>query len=248
MVDQEHDLVSPERNGRAAAPAGWATAGRAATGRPAAETVSRRIRVALVDDRTLSCAGMRLALEGDPDIEVIPDGGDLAGVSAAVADRDPDVVVLDLATPDHDAVAAVGSLREQLPHAQIVVLANERDAASAPPLMHAGALALVARETIEPDLSLAVHAAGRGERYVSPRLEGVLKPEATPPGKERLTTRETEVLRLIAFGHTSVEIAHALHLSPRTVETHRARIHKKLGLATRAELVRHALRRGLLRA
>ena len=206
------------------------------------------IRVVLVDDRTLARGGLRLLLDGEPDIEVVRGGGDVDTLAEQLRASSPDVVVLDLATPDHAAVAAVGSMREQAPQTQIVVLASERDAASAPPLMDAGAVGFVARESIARDLSAAVRAAAHGRRFISARLEPVLTRGSRPPGEDRLTTRETEVLRLIALGHTSVEIAEALHLSPRTVETHRARIHKKLGLATRAELVRHALRRGLLRA
>ena len=84
-------------------------------------------------------------------------------------------------------------------------------------------------------------------QYVSPQLEGGLDDLDRTFAEDKLTVREVEVLRLIALGHTSVEIARKLSLSPRTVETHRARIHRKLALATRAELVAYALRRGLLR-
>jgi two-component system response regulator NreC len=221
---------------------------RATDGALALATSSPAIRVVLADDRTVARGGLRVLLEEETDIDVIRGGGDLEAVAHEVGEHCPDVLVLDLATPDQSAVAAIGRLRSHAPDTQIVVLASEREAASAMSLLDAGALGFVAREAIEHDLSPAVHAAARGERYVSARIEPGLRNGPRPRGDDRLTTRETEVLGLIVLGHTSVEVAKALHLSPRTVETHRARIHKKLELATRAELVRYALRRGLLRA
>lgn len=206
------------------------------------------IRVVLADDRTLIRGGLRLMLEDHPDIEVIPGGGDIASVAREVRAHRPDVLVLDLGALDRAALAAIGMLREQVPKTQIVVLTSEREAASVQALLATGALAFVAREADDGELPAAVRAAARGEHFVSERAAGAMRAPSRTRGPDRLTARETEVLRLIALGHTSVEIARALQLSPRTVETHRARIHKKLALATRAELVRYALRRGLLRA
>ena len=103
------------------------------------------------------------------------------------------------------------------------------------------------KDRADEELPQAIRLAARGEQYVSPRLALPLDDIHQIVAEDRLTVREIEVLRLIALGHTSVEIAEQLHLSPRTVETHRARIHRKLGLATRAELVAYALRSGLLR-
>jgi len=205
------------------------------------------IRVALADDRTLLRGGLRLLLEGEPDIEVIPANGDVGSVARRIQAQRADVLVFDVGVPDRAAVAAIGRLRERAPETQVVVLTSEREAASASPVISAGALAFVAKEAVLTDLPPAIRAAARGERFISARMETGLRASARARGQDRLTARETEVLRLIALGHTSVEIAQALHLSPRTVETHRARIHKKLALATRAELVRYALRRGMLR-
>jgi two-component system response regulator NreC len=110
----------------------------------------------------------------------------------------------------------------------------------------AGAVGFVTKDLADDELPQAVRAAARGEEYVSPRVATRLETLHRSLTEDKLTPREVEVLRLIALGHTSVETARKLHLSPRTVETHRAHIHSKLGLATRAELVRYALRRGLL--
>src|SRR5271167_1681295 len=111
-----------------------------------------------------------------------------------------------------------------------------------------GALGFVLKELADSELAQAVRAAARGEEYVSPRVAARLDALRRSLTDDQLTLREVEVLRLIALGHTSVEIARKLYISPRTVESHRARIHNKLGLGTRAELVRYALGRGLLRA
>ena len=127
-----------------------------------------------------------------------------------------------------------------------MVLTVEENPAFAQRALAAGAVGFVAKDLADAELPDAIRAAARGEEYVSPRISAKLDALNRAMTDDRLTPREAEVLRLIALGHTSVEVARKLHLSPRTVETHRAHIHRKLGLATRAELVRFALRRGLL--
>jgi two-component system response regulator NreC len=206
------------------------------------------IRVALADDRMLLRADLRLLLATEPSVEVISAAGDFEDVERGVRDHRPDVLVLDIATPDRATLAAISRLRDRSPRTQIVVLTSKRERTSVAAVMEAGALGFVTRDSVDGDLAGAVLAAARGERYVSPDLEAQPSPGAVRTrARDRLTTRELEVLRLIALGHTSVEIARAFQLSPRTVETHRARIHKKLELASRAELVGYALRRGLIR-
>jgi len=118
------------------------------------------------------------------------------------------------------------------------------DPAFARRVLDNGAKGLVLKEMADSDLPAAVRDASHGRRYVSPMLAAKL--DGGKVDKDKLTPREREVLRLIALGHTSVEVALKLGLSPRTIETHRARIHRKLGLETRAELVRYALQHKLL--
>jgi len=246
VIDHECDRGSANTHTEPVS-AGWAAAVPPA-GALAPATSPAPIRIVLADDRMLGRKSLRTLLQERADIEVLRGGGDVEAVIAEIQEHRPDILVLDLATPDSSAVDAVSRLRAQAPQTQIVVLAGEHQRGWAQPLLDAGACAFVAREAIELDLAPAVRAAARSERYVSVRVESGLKPSGRARTPGRLTPRETEVLRQIALGHTSVEIAGALHLSPRTVETHRARINKKLALATRAELVRYALRRGLLRA
>ncbi|HLW96716.1 MAG TPA: response regulator transcription factor [Solirubrobacteraceae bacterium] len=205
------------------------------------------IRVAFADGWELFRGDLRGVLGQQPDIELLPGSHDTASVAREVAAQEPRVLVLDIGKPGRETLEALATLRARVPSTQIVVLSSEREATSAKAVLQAGAAAFVARESIERDLPAAVRSAAAGERYVSPRVERELRAGRRTRGSDGLTPRELEVLGLIAHGHTSVEIADELRLSPRTVETHRARIHKKLGLSTRAELVRYSLARGLLR-
>ena len=205
------------------------------------------IRVVLADDHALMRRSLRLLLEGEEGVDVIAEAADLASAVSHVDGYRPQVLVLDLGMPDGSSIEAVGQLRERAPETQIVVLTMQDNPVFAQRAFAAGALGFVAKELADSELPQAIRAAARGEEYVSPRVAPRLDVLRSSLTEDRLTPREVEVLRLIALGHTSVEIARKLHLSPRTVETHRARIHRKLGLATRAELVHYALRAGLLR-
>jgi two-component system response regulator NreC len=210
-------------------------------------SVASAIRVVLADDHALIIRSLGLLLEGEQDIDVIAESGDFVSVVHQLHDLNPDVLVLDLRLPGGPSIEMVGKLREEAPHTQIVVLTMKDSPVFAEHALTSGALGFVLKELADSELPLAVRAVARGEEYVSPRVATRL--DALRSLADRvLTPREVEVLRLIALGHTSVEVAHHLHISPRTVESHRARIHSKLGLPTRADLVRYALGRGLLRA
>ena len=204
------------------------------------------IRVVVADDHALIRRSLRLLLDGEHGVELIAEAGDLAGATSHLENKHPHVLVLDLSMPGGASIAAIGRLREASPETQIVVMTMDDSPVFAQRALAAGALGYVAKEMAETELASAVRAAAHGRQYVSPRLATRLDALHRSLTENRLTPREVEVLRLIALGHTSAETARELHLSPRTVETHRAHIHRKLGLATRAELVRYALRRGLL--
>jgi two-component system response regulator NreC len=210
-------------------------------------TVSNTIRVVLADDHTLMRRSLRLLLDDEADLEVIAEAGDLASVVQYVESGHPDVLVLDLGMPDGSSSEAIGQLCERAPEMQIVIVTMHENPMFAQRALAAGAIGFVLKELADEELSAAIHCAARGEQYLSPRLVHPLQDMHRAVSEDKLTVREVEVLRMIALGHTSVEIARQLQLSPRTVETHRARIHRKLGLGTRAELVAYALRRGLLR-
>ncbi len=204
------------------------------------------IRVLLADDHALMRRSLRLLLNGEDGMEVIAEADDLAAVTRHVQGHEPHVLVLDLSMPDGSSIDAIGRLREQAPDTQIVVMTMDDNPVFAQRAFAAGAVGFVAKDLADGELPQAIRAAARGEEFVSPRTAARLDALQRSITGDALSPREVEVLRLIALGHTSVEIARKLHLSPRTVETHRANVHRKLGLATRAELVRYALRRGLV--
>jgi two-component system response regulator NreC len=206
------------------------------------------IRVFLPEDRDPAPHGLRALLDDDCRVRVIAQSVEPRSLADEVQAHRPDVLVLDLSTDGGSGIDSIEELRQRAPSTQIVVLTAEDNPMFAQRAFTAGALGFVAGERVEDELPQAVCAAARGERYLSPCLTGQLESMRGSITADKLTPREVEVLRLIALGHTSVESARKLHLSPRTVETHRAHIHQKLGLSTRAELVRHALRRGLLGA
>jgi len=208
---------------------------------PAAE---RPIRVVLVDGHARMRRSLRLLLDGEHGIKVIAEADDLATAVRHVNGHRPHVLVIDLRMPDGSSIEAIRGLREQVPSTEIVVVTMEASPAFAQHALDAGAIGFVLKDTGDAELPEAVRRAARREEYVSPRVAASARRRTS--AEDGLSPRETEVLRLIALGNSSAEIARELHLSARTVETHRARIQRKLGLATRAELVRHALRRGLI--
>jgi two-component system response regulator NreC len=205
------------------------------------------IRIVLADDHAAMRQSLRVLLDGETDLDVIAETDSLATVMGQVRARRPDVLVLDCGMPDQGSgVEALARLSKELRGTNIVVLTMNDDPTFARRALDNGAVGLVLKEMADSDLPPAVRRAWRGERYLSPLIAAKLGEDGARP-RDRLTPREREVLRLIALGHTSVEIAEKLGLSPRTIETHRARIHRKLGLDTRAQLVRYALQHKLLK-
>lgn len=208
----------------------------------------RAIKIVLADDHAAMRESLRLLLDGEADIDVIAETDSLQAVIGHVHARRPDVLVLDLGMSDHGSgIEALARLHREARDTPVVVLTMNDDAAFAKRALDNGATGLVLKEMADSDLPAAVREASRGMRYTSPALAAKFSKEKPRVDGDKLTPREREVLRLIALGHTSVEIAHKLGLSPRTIETHRARIHRKLGLDTRAELVRYALLHEMLK-
>jgi two-component system response regulator NreC len=156
------------------------------------------------------------------------------------------VLVLDLQMPGGSSIETMRRLRQCAPETEIVVLTMERSPPFARRALDEGAVGFVLKDRADTELPVAGRLAAKGEEYVSPHVAAALEALRRTINGDGLTPRETEVLRLIALGHTSAEIAGKLHGSRRTIETHRARVHRKLGLVTRAELVQFALRRHLI--
>ena len=206
------------------------------------------IRVVLADDHAMVRRTLRLVLESEQDVDVIAEALDLSAVLREIGRHTPHVLVLDLRLPNGSSVAMIRQLRARFPETEVVVLTMEESPLFAQRAIDAGAIGFVVKDRADTDLLTAVRLAARGEGYVSPRMASELEALHRATNGDGLTQRETEIVRMIALGHTSAEIACQLHLSRRTVETHRARIHHKLGLKTRAELVQFALQRRLVGA
>ncbi len=189
---------------------------------------------------------MRLLLDDEHDIDVRAEAADLSTVMRHLYHHGPRVLVLDLRLANGSTVETIRRLRAQAPDTEIVVLTMEESPQFAQQAVDAGATGFVLKDRADSELVAAVRAAARGEEYISPRVSAALNALQGAAGTGGLSPREIEMVRLIALGYTSREIAAQLHLSRRTVETHRSRIHAKLGVETRAELVRFALAHNLV--
>lgn len=203
--------------------------------------------IVVADDHAVVRSGLRMLLDAEPDLEVVAETGDVPATRRSLKGHRPQVLVLDLNMPGEPSLPAIPSLREASPDTGIVVLTMQDDPAFAREAMRAGALGYVLKEAADSELVRAVRMAAVGRTYLHPELGARLAAERPPPvPDDDLTDREVQVLRLIALGHTNSEIGSMLYLSVRTVESHRANMQHKLGLSTRAGLVRHAIERGLM--
>jgi DNA-binding NarL/FixJ family response regulator len=224
-------------------------AGRQGANRTLQQHADTVIRLVLVDDQTIFREGLRALLEQHADLEVVAQATSVG----AVHDLDvaPNVVVTDLTLPDAQREDVVLSLRRHFDDSGIVALTAVDDLDTVQQVLAAGADGYVLKSASTLDLFAGIRTVARGGVYLQPSI-GVAfasrPPEPTVPTSiGGLTPKETDVLRYLALGHTNAEVAKLLGASLRTIETHRAHIHQKLDLHTRAELVRYALDAGLLR-
>src|SRR5215217_2549724 len=205
-------------------------------------------KIVIADDHRVVRAGLRMLLDREEDFDVVAEAGDVADARRYVRAHRPDVLILDLNMPGDPSLPAIPVFREESPGTQVVVLTMQEDPAFAREALRAGASGYVLKQAAGTELVQAIRAAVSGGTWLNPelgaRMAAAPATPAGPPGD--LTERELDVLRLIALGHTNNEIAEQLYLSVRTVETHRAHIQQKLGMSSRAELVRYALERGLI--
>lgn len=206
--------------------------------------------VVLADDHVVVRSGLRLLLESEQAIEVVAEAGDVTAAVEAVERLRPDVLVLDLHMPGEPSLPAIPRLRASCPETSVVVLTAQRDPSYAGEALRLGATGYVPKEAAGGHLLAAILTAVRGETYLEPQLGARLAATAAAAAgaAPELSGRELEVLRLIARGLTNREIAERLYLSVRTVESHRARIQRKLGRSRRSDLVDYALERGLVEA
>jgi two-component system, NarL family, response regulator NreC len=203
------------------------------------------ISIILADDHEIVRDGLRRIVEAEGDMEVVAEAGDAETARRRASGLKPSVLVLDLNMPGEPSLASIPKVHEGSPDTAVVVLTMQDDPAFAKEAFRLGAKAFVVKHAAGAELVDAIRAAARGETYINPQLGARLAttPEGPPGG---LTPREIDVLRLVAGGFTNPEIAEKLVISIRTVETHRAAIHRKLGTHSRAEVVAFARENGLI--
>ena len=208
------------------------------------------IRVLVVDDHAVVRTGLRRVLDAEPDIETVAEAATAERAVFEALDHKPDIVLLDVMMPGESGIEGLPALLQAVPDARVLILSMQDDPRYVREAFQAGASGYVLKEAADSEVVAAVRAVAAGERYVHPALGARLIAAEAEERKraevDPLSEREREVLRLLALGHTNQEIAKLLYISVRTAETHRAHVMQKLGLASRAELVRYALSEGLL--
>ncbi len=204
--------------------------------------------VIIADDHAVVRKGLRLLIDAEPGLKVIAEAGTVPDAMMKTRALRAGVLILDLNMPGGSSLEAIPRIREEAPMTAIVVLTMQNDPAFARQALQSGAAGFVLKEAADDELLEAIRQASSGGTYLNPTLGARLAaapPEPAGPPDD-LSDRELSVLRLIALGHTNSEIAGTLHLSVRTVESHRAHIQQKTRRSSRAELVRYALEHHLV--
>ena len=215
-----------------------------------------KIRILVVDDHAVLRAGLALLINSQPDMEVVAEAATVQEAVLRAREADPDVVLLDLTLPDGSGLQALPDIHRDCPRARVLVLTMHDEPSYLMSALAAGATGYLVKSAEPAALRAAIQAVHRGRSYIDiPLSDGNLKdllaqrdvPARPSPGNPApLSRREMQILQLLALGHTYREIGQQLQLSARSVETYRARLSEKLGIRTRAGLVRHALLIGLL--
>jgi two-component system response regulator NreC len=218
-----------------------------ADGMGASAGAGQKITVVLADDHQIVRDGIRMVLDAEEDIEVISEVGDAEAAARSVLGHKPTVLVLDLSMPGQPSLELLPQIIENSPETSVIVLTMQSEPAFARQALRAGARGFVVKQSAAKELVKAIRLAVAGETYINPSLGARIAAEPASSGPpDDLTPRELEILGLLAQGYMNPEIADQLHLSVRTVETHRANINRKTLVSTRAELIAYAHEHGLV--
>lgn len=214
---------------------------------------SQKLRIILADDHTILRQGLTALLQQQPDMQVVAEASN--GVDALVEAREllPDVVIMDIGMAEMDGARATETLKRELPQIKVIALTVQEDTAYLSQMLKAGASGYVLKRVAAEELVHAIRIVAAGGHYLDPNLTRQFTPAAfgPPPAgpvgeRASLSRRETDVLRRIALGYTNKEIAAALSISVKTVETYKSRLMVKLELHSRVDIVRYALHQGWL--
>ncbi|MBV8845730.1 MAG: response regulator transcription factor [Bryobacterales bacterium] len=211
-------------------------------------------RILLADDHTVMRNGLRLLLERQPNLTVVAEAADGREAVAMAAEQHPDVVIMDIAMPHLNGVEAARQIVNQKPETAVAILSMHSDESYVIRSLKAGARAYLLKDSAETDLLEAIRAISEGKSFFSPAVRRILKEDymrqleemGAEDTYELLTTREREVLQLVAEGKSNKEVANLLNLSLYTVETHRTHILQKLNLHSVPELILYAVRKGII--
>ncbi len=211
------------------------------------------IRVLIADDHTILREGLKLILESRGDIKVVAEATDGLDAVKKAKEFNPDVIVMDVSMPNMNGIEATGRILEENKKVKIVILSMKASSEDIYRALHAGATGYLLKESAGSEIADAVHAAVNNRRYLSRKVDDILidsyiferKNLTSRSPLESLSSREREILQLVAEGKTSNEIASMLYLSVKTVETYRSRLMQKLGLKDSSALIKFAIEQGL---
>jgi NarL family two-component system response regulator LiaR len=205
------------------------------------------IRLLIVDDHGVVREGLRMYLALDPELEVVGEAANGAEALHLAHELTPDVVLMDLLMPVMDGIAATEAIRRELPEVEVIALTSVLEDSAVYGAMRAGAIGYLLKDTKADELCRAIKAAAAGQVQMSPPVAArLLREVPAPQHPERLTERETEVLRELASGKSNKEIAAALVIAEKTARTHVSNILAKLGVTSRTQAALHAVRSGLV--
>lgn len=209
----------------------------------------KKIRVLLADDHTILRKGVRMLLESESDIEVVGEARNGREAIERARTLKPDIVIMDVSMPELNGIESTRRICDESPHPSVIALSMHKDSVYVREILRAGARGYLLKDSEDDDLIRAIRAVYRGEAFLSPAVSDAVltdyRKHVTNP-VDLLTSREREVLAMIAEGKTNKEIAVALNLSVYTVESHRGSVMEKLNLHSTGDIVRFALRNGLV--
>jgi two-component system response regulator NreC len=212
------------------------------------------IQVLIADDHAIVRDGIRQLLNKEPDMKVIGEATDGLEALELVKDLRPNVILLDIAMPNLNGLEAIGLLRESCPECQVVILSMHANENYVQQVLKSGAMGYVLKASPSTDIISAIRAAGKGDYFLSSQIKANVidsylktsKSEPTVKGYDLLSEREQQVFRLVVQGSSTKEIAEILCVSPKTIEKHRSSISGKLGIQGRLEMLKYAIKIGVV--